>query len=320
MTYVFGFIIFLIEVTLVFNTGFLYTLYFDFCIHCSVLTTQNLVSIHHHTVDPLYSFHPPPAPSPLVITTLFSVTTRLFLFGLVCSFRLLFGFYIPHLREIVLYAIAFNMQIFKKALKLRDVELSPFIVEEAKVQRGMVNWPRSHSQSVTELVIEPRSGYLVTVSANFSSENFKTKKVISICQSQCLYSLNFSTFFLPGSATRYHILDPGLGQVWADNLCTNQTEVHLNVPRTMNISKWNCRLCPPNLPLLSLLFPSHQCLFIQTLVSPVAQVLSKEVILAFSLSIQSMIKSSNFHFQSISWLCPLFSIFIASILVRATAS
>lgn len=83
------------------------------------------------------------------------------------------------------------------------------------------------------------------------------------------------------------------------------------------------RLCPPNLPLLSLLFSSHQCLFIQTLVSPIAQVLSKEVILAFSLSIttfsiQSMIKSSNFHFQSISWLCPLFCIFIASILVWAT--
>ena len=35
---------------------------FYFCIHYSMLTTKNLVSILHHTVDPLYPFHPPPQP------------------------------------------------------------------------------------------------------------------------------------------------------------------------------------------------------------------------------------------------------------------
>ena len=63
------------------------TLYFDFCIYRSVPTTKNLVSIYHHTVDPLYPFQPPhPSPSfPLITTTLFSASTFLFLFHLVCS-------------------------------------------------------------------------------------------------------------------------------------------------------------------------------------------------------------------------------------------
>ena len=40
------------------------TLYFYFCIHYRVLTTKNLVSIHDHTVDPLYPFCPPLCPFP----------------------------------------------------------------------------------------------------------------------------------------------------------------------------------------------------------------------------------------------------------------
>ena len=39
-------------------------LYFYFCIHYSMLTTKNLVSICHHTVDSLYPFHPTPQPLP----------------------------------------------------------------------------------------------------------------------------------------------------------------------------------------------------------------------------------------------------------------
>ena len=50
----------------------MYTLYFDFCLHHSVLTTQSLVPTHHPTVDPqlvsVYgslpispSFHPLPS-------------------------------------------------------------------------------------------------------------------------------------------------------------------------------------------------------------------------------------------------------------------
>jgi len=40
----------------------------------SVLTTTNLVSIHHHAVDPLHPFPLPSSHSYVVTTTLFSVT------------------------------------------------------------------------------------------------------------------------------------------------------------------------------------------------------------------------------------------------------
>ena len=40
------------------------TLCFYFCIHYSMLTSKNLVSISYHTVDSLYLFHPPPYPFP----------------------------------------------------------------------------------------------------------------------------------------------------------------------------------------------------------------------------------------------------------------
>ena len=58
-----------------------------------MLTTKNSVSIHYHTVDLLHSFHPPPTLSPLVTTTLFSVSMSLFLFYFVC-FGVLFRFHI----------------------------------------------------------------------------------------------------------------------------------------------------------------------------------------------------------------------------------
>ena len=75
------------------------TLYLNFCIHY-VLTTKSLVSIHPHTVDPLYPFYPPLMPSLLVTASLFSVSLGLFLVHLVCSFVLVL-FYIPHMSEIV---------------------------------------------------------------------------------------------------------------------------------------------------------------------------------------------------------------------------
>lgn len=40
----------------------------------SVLTNRSLVSILHHTTDPLYPSHPPSAPAPLLNTTLYHFT------------------------------------------------------------------------------------------------------------------------------------------------------------------------------------------------------------------------------------------------------
>lgn len=57
-------------------------LYFILFIHNCLLTTKSLVSIHHHTVDPLYPFWPPLTPlSALVATILLSLC--MFLFSLV---------------------------------------------------------------------------------------------------------------------------------------------------------------------------------------------------------------------------------------------
>ena len=53
----------------------------------NVLTIKNLGSIHHHTVDLLYPFHPPPIPSSLVITIL---CIHVFVFDLVIHFVFLF--------------------------------------------------------------------------------------------------------------------------------------------------------------------------------------------------------------------------------------
>ena len=46
------------------------TLHFDFCLHHRALTTNSLVYIHLHAVDPLSPFRSPPTPFPLVTTTL----------------------------------------------------------------------------------------------------------------------------------------------------------------------------------------------------------------------------------------------------------
>ena len=64
------------------------TLHFYFCICYGVLTSKSLVSIHHHTVDPLYPFHPPLCPFPsgnrysvlCIYVVLFGLFTFCFLF------------------------------------------------------------------------------------------------------------------------------------------------------------------------------------------------------------------------------------------------
>ena len=65
------------------------TLHFHFCMHYRILIIKHLVSVCHHKVDPLTYFCLPPT-SPLVTTTLFSVSMCLFLFGLFIFFVCLF--------------------------------------------------------------------------------------------------------------------------------------------------------------------------------------------------------------------------------------
>ena len=81
------------------------TLYFYFYIPYSVLISQNLVSIHCPTVDPLYPFHLPPYlfPSGNHFSVLcVYVSTCLFLFALFIYFCL-FVLYISHMSEIIWY-------------------------------------------------------------------------------------------------------------------------------------------------------------------------------------------------------------------------
>ena len=63
------------------------TLCFYFCIHSCVFIIKKLVSIHHHTVDPLHLFHRFPALSPLVTTTQISVSKCFCLAWFVCLFH-----------------------------------------------------------------------------------------------------------------------------------------------------------------------------------------------------------------------------------------
>lgn len=97
-----------------------------------VLTTQNLVSLHHGAVDPLHSVRTLPALSCLVTATLLEQKLHV-CFCLVWLVCLLFAFYIPHQNEIVLYAVVFSTRIVTKALKVRGVRLFPFTIEEAMV-------------------------------------------------------------------------------------------------------------------------------------------------------------------------------------------
>ena len=70
----------------------MYNIIFDFCLHCSELTTKHLIAVHHHKVDPFYPFHHPPNSLLLWKTLLYS--TCLFLFCLLWSF-ILFSYIWP---------------------------------------------------------------------------------------------------------------------------------------------------------------------------------------------------------------------------------
>ena len=69
-------------------------LYFNFCIHASVLTTKSLASFPHHTIDTIYPLLPLPRPS-LLSGNQFSVL-RIYMLVLVWFglFIYLFIFYI----------------------------------------------------------------------------------------------------------------------------------------------------------------------------------------------------------------------------------
>ena len=83
--YTLCFLRFFLEVTLVYHTICCMSipLYFYFYIHDCVITTKNLVSVHHHTNKPFYQFC-----SPLPSCNHSSVSVSLLLFGLVYSFIL----------------------------------------------------------------------------------------------------------------------------------------------------------------------------------------------------------------------------------------
>ena len=71
------------------------TLYFYFWTPYNMLTIQNLVSISHHITDPLNPSISSSLPSlpHYVTSTLCFVSMCLLLYGLVCSFYFLFGFF-----------------------------------------------------------------------------------------------------------------------------------------------------------------------------------------------------------------------------------
>ena len=106
------------------------TLYFYFCIHCSVFIIKNLVSIHHHTVDPLYLFHPSPALSPLVITTQISVSKCFCLAWFVCLFCLFSIFEWNHMVFVFLHMTYFTKHNTLKGFPCGSaVKISPAMQE-----------------------------------------------------------------------------------------------------------------------------------------------------------------------------------------------
>ena len=91
-------------------------------------STKNLVSIPHRMVDPLYPRCPPLTPSSLVTTTLFSVTTCLFLFGLLCSFIFgfsLFAVYIQCMSVIIRYLTFSAWPISLSIVPSRPIHVVP---------------------------------------------------------------------------------------------------------------------------------------------------------------------------------------------------
>ena len=102
---------FFIEVTLLYDSICFTctTLYFCFCIPYSVFTTKNLVSMCHHTVDPLYLFFPPPHPlcsgnhhSVFCIYVFLFIWLGLFIYLFFCLLVCWF-FHIAHMTDIIQY-------------------------------------------------------------------------------------------------------------------------------------------------------------------------------------------------------------------------
>ena len=98
---------------------------FLFCTHCIVLTTKNLVSIPHHTVDPLYPFHFPHLnPSHLAIAILFSVSTCLFLFSLftfICFFYFIYEW--NHTVFFFIWLVSLTLKVYPCCHKWRGFML-----------------------------------------------------------------------------------------------------------------------------------------------------------------------------------------------------
>ena len=104
-------------------------LYFYFCVLCSALTTQNLVSIHHRRAGPRPHFTLPRLPRDDACSV---VCVRAFVFCLVCSFilflLLLFiaFFYVPHMSEIIWCLSSSSLSIMpSRSMLLRMARLHP---------------------------------------------------------------------------------------------------------------------------------------------------------------------------------------------------
>lgn len=67
----------------------MYNIIIQYCIHCSVLTTKSLISIHHHTFDSLTPFTHLPSlhpPFPLVTTNQLFASMSLLMIHCCCFF------------------------------------------------------------------------------------------------------------------------------------------------------------------------------------------------------------------------------------------
>ena len=113
-------------------------LYFNFCIHHSVLTTKDLVSAHHHKIDPLYQFcptHPLPLLYPLLC---FLYPCVCFLF-LVCSFC----FYIPLMSEIIWY-LSFSTWLISLRIFSRSIHVDIGFPGDSVVKNTPANQCKRH--------------------------------------------------------------------------------------------------------------------------------------------------------------------------------
>ena len=112
------------------------SLYSDFWWHYSMLTHKSLVSIHHCTADPLYSFCPPS--TPFLSGDYQSVLCFfVFFFCFIYLFIYLFIFNIPHGSEIIWY-LSFSIWL----ISLSVIPSNSFnIIANGKISSFL--WPSS---------------------------------------------------------------------------------------------------------------------------------------------------------------------------------